>query len=186
MPTNYIKSGFSLSMNPTEYQAVELEENNYLAVEADDKAQLSYLGTPIFSDLLLKDPNGEFGLYVSTVLFDVSMSKNIIKTSIPGRKGTIKEYISDGDYVINIKGAFVNENSKQYPIDEVTEFIRLVKLPTALEVTSKLLQLYEIYNVVVDSYTLPQKAGFQNVQLFELNVISDIPIEFLANDQTIK
>lgn len=169
--------------------SAEFIDQNYepirsMSIEADDKPQLSYLGTPIFSDLMLRDKETETGLYFSTVLFDVSHQKNIVKTSIVGRSGTIKEYIADGDYVINIKGAFVSQDNN-YPLDEVTEFIRLMKLPAALECTSKLLQLFEIDDIVVESYALPQKAGYQNTQLFEINAVSDIRLEFLADDQTI-
>lgn len=173
--------GESIKTGGASFEVQPYESPRSMAIEADDKPQMSYLGTPIFSDLMISE-NDSTGLYMSTVLFDVSHEKNIIKTSIVGRSGTIKEYIADGDYVITIRGAFVSEGNN-YPLDEVTEFVRLMKLPQALNVTSKLLQLYEIDDIVIESYSLPQQEGMQNTQLFEINAVSDLPLLFLDNDQ---
>lgn len=175
--------GKEMSTGSVEYIDQSYEPVASMSIEAENP--MSYLGTPVFSDLMLSDRGTGTGLYFTTVLFDVSQQKNIIKTSIVGRRGTIKEYIADGDYVINIKGAFVSQDNN-YPLDEVTEFIRLMKLPESLDCISRLLQLFEIDEVVVESYSLPQKAGFQNTQLFEINAVSDIPLEFREDDQTIQ
>lgn len=164
------------------YQQVEAETIEHFNVEADDTAKLSWLGTPVFSDLIIKESDTGQGIYFDTVLFDVEMQKHIVKTAIQGRKGTVKEYISDGDYSITIRGAIVNPGNRNYPSGDVGAFTALMQLPQALYVVSPLLQLFEINTIVVESYRLLQKPGFQNMQLFEIDAISDEPLEsFITN-----
>src|SRR6188768_455318 len=106
----------------------------------DDQIAQSYLGTPVYSNLeFLKvsgtsrdnslDVNGqdngaEVMLRVDTVIIEVMQTKNIVITPIQGQVtggqnengklkifSTVKEYISGGDYMINISGMIVS----QYP-----------------------------------------------------------------------
>ena len=168
--------------NSGQYIVAESEVVEHFNIEADDTERLSWLGTPVFSDLLIRESETGAGMYFDTVLFDVQMQKNIVKTSVQGRRGTIKEYISDGDYVISIRGAIVNHGSHNYPSEDVGAFIELMQLPQALFIVSPLLQLFDIQSVVVEAYKMPPKAGFQNMQLFEVDAISDEPIEsFILN-----
>jgi len=144
-------------------------------------ARKSKLGTPIFSDLQFDNITWQGVEYVhdlpiDTVLFTVNQQKNIIKTSIQGRKGTVKEYISDGDYMINIKGIICGDNGV-YPQSHVDKLIQFLSLPVALPIISSYLQLFDIYNIVVDSWDMPQMEGSNSVQIFNINCISDLPVE---------
>ena len=97
----------------------------------DPTDQVSYLGTPVFSNLIF-EPNpvsgktGTFtdidgndqtfeGLRIDTVLFQVQRAKNIVKTAVQGKNGTRKEYTSDGDFEVTINGAIMSENPNTYP-----------------------------------------------------------------------
>jgi hypothetical protein len=146
-----------------------------------DATKISFLGTPVWSDLQLKWGGNE--VYFDTCLIDVTQTKNIVKTSVQGRNGTVKEYISDGDYVINIKGAIVNQG-RNYPEDQVRNLVNMMKVNKELEAVSPLLTLFGIYNLVVEDYRLPSSEGFTNTQLVEINCISDTPIELVEDDQT--
>ncbi len=155
---------------------------NEVPVSLTTKAeQKSMLGTLVFSDLLLLDPNSDTQLYIDTVLFQVTMSKNIVTTSIQGRNGTVKEYISDGDYSISMKGGLVNSLGDVYPVESVRILIELMQLPTSLNVTCPFLQLFNIYQVVINSYDVPQHEGGGNTQLFTLECLSDEPIELIVD-----
>lgn len=158
--------------------------------------QVSYLGTPVFSNLLFKpgeyknkdgDPV-EFGnilkneknefFRVDTVLIDVSQQKQIIKTNIQGVAGTVKEYISKGDYQLTIRGALVDPNGQRYPEEQVQQLKEYLEAETALEVASRFLDdIFDIQTIVIESFTFPQLEGSQNVQLFEVSAVSDDPIE---------
>jgi hypothetical protein len=159
----------------------------------DQSDQISYLGTPVFSNLIFEpDPvlntTGTFtdidgidqtfeGLRIDTVLFQIGRSKNIVKTSVQGKNGTVKEYTSDGDFQISVNGAIVSENPNKYPAADVKKFIKLMSIPESIGVTSEFLSHFGITDVVVESYGMTQNSGFLNVQPFAITLLSDTPIE---------
>lgn len=190
----YISSGFGLqNVRQVEYKAPEgglssseikynqnaLNENKVqFTVQPDTK---SMLGTLVWSDMIIRDPNSNLELYLDTVLFEVNQSKNIVTTSVQGRNGTVKEYISDGDYVISVRGALVNSLGQAYPLDAMKDLIALTDLQTELNIVSPFLQIFNIYSVVITSKSFPQREGFENSQLFTLECLSDEPIELILN-----
>lgn len=200
MPTNikdYILSRYGSGLNlylgvppyPNHKNDISMEVPEYTYSDVDpvepygiNKDKRSWLGTLVWSDMLLRYDNIE--VYFDTVLFDVSQSKNIVKTALQGRNGTVKEYICDGDYVVSIKAALVSKRSKAYPESEVRNLITLLQIPYALEVVSPLLQAFDIYNMVVEDYGLPSTNGFTNTQLVEMNCVSDVPFVMLEDDTT--
>ena len=146
----------------------------------------SEMGTPVFSNIGFLDGSftnleGERVEYeyleINTVLFTVNQSKNIIKTPIQGRNGTVKEYISDGDFDISIRGLIVSSNPNRYPKEDVNKLMKILTVQDSLEITSPFLLRLGITNIVIESYSLPESEGFQNIQAFEINAVSDEPIE---------
>ncbi len=163
--------------------AGELELVTRMDTGSDDAQRMSYLGTPVFSDLILmENEQDQSPLQIDTVLFDVAMRRNIVTTAIQGRDGTVKEYISDGDYDVTIRGMLIEQSASAYPADQVRELLRLVQVPNAIIAVSPFLQLFRIFELVVVDYRLVQREGFQNTQLFELNCLSDAPIELIEDD----
>ena len=155
------------------------------ATERDEPVGSSLLGNPVMDNL-----NIEAGTYrqdgrlisysaisIDSVVFVVSQTKEIVITKVAGRAGSVKEYISEGDYQIQIQGAIVSPHQGVYPQDEVDNFIQVLKSPVALGVVSKFLQLFNINDLVITDYGLPQQKGYENVQLFQINALSDIAIE---------
>lgn len=154
-------------------------------------AKPSALGTPVISNLSIKpgsytDIYGNIIYYpdvfsnsisknfeIDTVLFNINQSRNIVKTPIQGLDGTVKEYISDGDYIINIKGIIQGANGI-YPFDDVNNFISICQAKCALNIVSDYLMSLGISNIVIESYSLPQDMGSQSQQVFELNCLSDV------------
>jgi len=148
----------------------ELKRNNNVAVGT--------FGTPIWDNLILEHGNGGKNLRIDMVLIDVSMTKNIVKTAIQGMSGTVKEYISDGDYTLNIKGALFGEDNL-YPEDDVLNLIEICKRQEAIPVLCGFLQHMDIDSIVIESYSLEAKEAQGNVQFFEINAVSDTPIELV-------
>lgn len=154
----------------------------------DDAQRTSMLGTPVWSNLEIKPfrydtIEGETieiknGIVIDTVLMSVSQSKNIVTTPIQGRNGTVKEYISDGDYQIDISGMIVSEDRK-YPESEVNELVQILKSPVAINMISEFLNWFDIHDVVVESFTFPQTEGVRNAQTFTISCISDTPVELI-------
>lgn len=156
-----------------------LEQGN---VPQSDK--VSYLGTPVFGAIVLKYEPLNLQLELQTVLSEVSMTKNIVKTSMQGVDGTVKEYISDGDYEVTIRGAIVAEDNL-FPEDDIKLLHQLCLVKDALIVESEFLQLFDIYNLVIESYSFPEEEGYLNMQFFELQCVSDKPIELIIEDETL-
>jgi hypothetical protein len=145
----------------------------------------SSLGTPVYTDLVF-----EAGQYIDennnqqsfdqikmvTVIVTISQTKNIVKTSIQGRPGTIKEYIGMGDYLISINGVITGPNG-HYPREEVQALKNMLVAPMAIKVTSWYLQLWDIDNIVVDDFGINQEEGGYSYQPFSISASSDTDVQ---------
>lgn len=173
-------NGKALEHQAKDYQFQQWSDNPVKMDNAPDgQVVKGWLGTPVWSDIILK--GGDITLQLLTVLCVVNMQKNIVKTVIQGRNGTVKEYISDGDYQIQIVGGFFDQQKDRYPIEKVQDLITICKLSEAVEVYSPFLQLFNIYEIVIESYEIPQDKGKQNSQLFNLKCVSDEPLPLTLN-----
>lgn len=155
---------------------------------------LSELGTPVYSQitfgLSIGSNNEETTTYIGfdglthalpiitfqAILISVSFPRNIVKTAIQGKNGTVKEYIGEGDATISFRGVITGANG-HYPKDEVNALKMLIKAPISVPVISDYLNNLDIYNVVFDDRSLEQEEGGYSYQTFTLNAISDVPID---------
>ena len=188
----------------TEHGVANIEE---LQEEAD---ATSYLGTPILDPFTfgggnffaLDDINREnpipfpddrgadgLGLFIPNMIIEVNQTKNIITTPIQGRDGTVKEFISRGDYLITLSGIITGQMDEQtgeirdignvYPTADVQKLITICEVPDSLSVTSEFLGFFlkEDSRIVITDYNIPQQIGVRNFQTFTINMLSDTPIE---------
>lgn len=135
-----------------------------------------WLGRTAMTDMVVKMP-GEGELLINDVVMNVSLQKEIVKTSIIGRKGSIKEYITDGDYQISMSVGIMAVNDRgeiidQYPERAVTQLREILERPEALEVNSGFLDLFNINKIVVTNMTVKQMTH-SNRQVIEITAISD-------------
>jgi Domain of unknown function (DUF6046) len=142
------------------------------------------LGTPIFSNLEIQGGSytDEFGkqvtfagITIDTILYTVNQSKEIVKTIMQGRPGSVKEYICDGDYNILISGIITGGNGL-HPYDAVSQLKAILDAPVALNINSKYLQNLGIYSIVVEDYTIGQSVGSMGQQPFNITAVSDVPV----------
>lgn len=164
------------------------------SIKEEPVSMSDFLGTPIMSNITFGNPgpdpknpitnyyidlNGNQIPYepltLDLVLLTVSNDKNIIKTVIQGRNGTVKEYISDGDYQIELKGIISNKDNV-YPKETIQKLINILKIPSEIPVISDYLQLFGINYVVIVPSNFPQIEGFRNQQEFTITMLSDEPI----------
>jgi hypothetical protein len=146
----------------------------------------SPLGTPVYCNIeFLTDSyetnvKGQFRdtprLVYEAVLITVSQAKKIIRTEIQGRNGTVKEYIGQDDYQVQINGIITGPNG-HYPVDEVAFLKQMLDAPIPIPVVSTYLNNLGINLLVVDSYELAQEAGGYSYQTFSISCLSDIPQE---------
>jgi hypothetical protein len=158
-------------------------DNMPTQIEKDSPLYNSYLGTNILSDLNLKDKESDFQIIVDTALFNVTQNKHIITTPIQGRDGTVKEYISLGDYKISIKGVLSGANGV-YPKESKTinnctvkDMLQMCVINKALRINSWYLTQFNIFDLVITDFTLGQTEGEYSVQYFEIQALSDTPFE---------
>jgi len=147
---------------------------------------LSMLGTPVFSQLLFSDvlddrfPNQEKILKhiypVDACLFTVNQAKNIVKTQIQGQNGTIKEFINQGDFTIEIKGLICSTKQNLYPFNEVENLKNFLIQNKELNIEVPFLaDMFDIHTIVIESYSFPQGEGEIAMQPFTIQAISDVP-----------
>ncbi len=204
--------------------AHQKQSRGYDTVEADlaaaSKAEGgdSMFGTPVFGQIVFEagqydDPAAAVGadateydgIKVQSVLAEMNQTKNIITTSIQGRNGTVKEYISDSDYSLTLTGLLVGENrgilrgksadvaganianiGNLPPTLDRNRLIAILKVPAAIRITSTFINAFidgdgiagPSNDWVVMSYSFPQERGVYNAQVFQINLLSDFPVGF--------
>jgi hypothetical protein len=119
---------------------------------------------------------------IGTVLCEVNQPRNIVKTAIAGRDGTVKEYIGKGDYEVNIRGVLVSLYQNVPPKDALTNLLGFCDAPVEFNVTSSFLAYFGIYTMVCDDYAFKQIEGSRNMIGFQMRCLSDYPYEIKGND----
>lgn len=139
----------------------------------------SRFGTFIYESLELRDESGEvIYQFPDQVLIEmVEGRKNIVRTQIQGRDGTVKEYIGMDDYVIRIMGVINNRESKDYPEDLVADLVRVYERKESLRIDGSNLCVFGIHQIVLFDLQLSRKPGHPSQQPFVLEAYSDEPVE---------
>lgn len=169
--------------------------NSVFEEENFDKTSL--FGTPVFSNFEIKageytDLEGNIiqfeGIRIDNIMFDVTQERNIVRTQISGRNGTIKQFISDGDLVINCSGELTGRTVQENngfslswligaPEEEVRKLKAITSVPREIEVISEFLDFFNVTTVVISQPSFSQKEGSREGILFQMQMYSDTPIE---------
>ena len=124
-----------------------------------------------------------YGLTLLDPLVTVGEPFNVVKTAITGRRGTVKEYIGKGDYGVTIRGILATDihdaDRQAYPRQQVRELEQLANLGVAVPVSGWLHEVFGISNLVVENVRYEALPGFTNLQAYELECVSDEPIELV-------
>jgi len=154
-------------------------------IVTEDQVGRSYLGTPVIDNLefpagAYTDLDGNTITYgavvIDTVIFEVSKPRHIVKTSIQGRNGDVKEYISDGDYIITCRGIISNKDNV-IPESQIRAFVQVMEVPQQLPVVSLFLNdMFEIFNIVIERWNVMQADGKRNEVPFSFTASSDVDL----------
>ncbi|MBP1637451.1 MAG: hypothetical protein H6Q18_240, partial [Bacteroidetes bacterium] len=127
---------------------------------------------------LIKSDGKKFMLQ-NTVSSIVS-KKTIVETQLVNQQGSVKEEISIDDWEINVKGIIISPDM-DYPDQQVLELRQLYKTSESLEIenarTSLLFEDNE--KVVLKNLKFPEVKGFENMQAFECDLVSDIEFKLI-------
>lgn len=144
-------------------------------------------GQTWLTSLAIKHGDKEF--IFNECLISLNMEKNIVTTALQGRNGTIKEYVSDGDYNISIDAGVstytIEQNGEyniDYPKDAVKELKDILSLPETLEVQSDFLEIFGIKSAVVKAFSLQQETH-SNRQSINIQMLSDEPYEIKLKEE---
>ncbi len=167
----------------------------------------SYLGTPIVSNVVFSVLNQDYltpgydfednkRLELNDMLVTVSQSKNIVKTQLVrpqgytdqttqaessqrnwGYVGTVKEYISMGDYNIRLQGYIVGEEINVYPKDLHEKLVYYLEYPGSFMISGKFLRYYDFTQVIVSNYNFSEQRGYSNQTPVVINLLSDDYVE---------
>jgi len=152
----------------------------------------SLFGTPIYDIVTFQafSYTDENGTEVNNAAFDLELAiieiykpRNIVKTQVMGRNGTIKEYMSDDDYQINITGTFLNKYAYRSPEELMRYFDQITKAPIELKVVSNFLSYFDIYTLVIENSKIKQREGSRNIVDYELQCCSETPFEIKAESE---
>jgi hypothetical protein len=145
-----------------------------------DTQRMSVLGTPIFSDMILQ--YRETKLVLDLVLLEVTQKKTIVSTSIVGRDGSVKEFINNADYSINIKGSLFSNMPNVVPEEELKKLKEIVAINDTIRVISPFLDLFDVRNIVVSMSKINQLEGKSNIINFDITCESDLELSILVNE----
>lgn len=124
-------------------------------------------------------------LEISDAVAAVSRERRIVSTALTGRDGTVKEYINEGDWSVNIvigvqtvrDGVIADD----YPTEELRQLRDFLDEKKPLEVYSAFLDIFDITKVVVKSYSVSQ-ATEANYQAVSISAVSDEDYEIYGNE----
>lgn len=173
---------------PTTGLSQQQQEFELAELESPQKA----FGQPIFDNIFIEAVNyiepqtnqrrSIRQQYLSTALIEVNLPKNIVKTQVQGRNGTVKEYISNDDYQITINGAVISPYPDVPPSQEVQVLRELAEAPVSVQMYSNFLGYFKIVTVVIESFTARQIEGTRNAIGFTMQCVSDEPFEIQYTD----
>ena len=107
-------------------------------------------------------------------VMSVTGKKNIIETPLIGRKGSVKELISMGDYKISI-AAFLQGEDGQYPEEKITRLREIININETIELISAFtdLLLDSEDKVVITDSSFPPTPGVEDGQAAKLELVTD-------------
>ena len=171
-----------------------IEFQNIKTLEIDVSSLKSSLGTQVLSPITFlggsykerldngQITNSDYDEFMlpPTSTVEVGFLKTVVKTPLRGGRGTFKEMIGEADARVRIRGILLGEDSKR-PEQGIRSLYELNKVPSELSVVCDYLSWLGIDYLVIESLNFPDLQGKPNMQPFELNCISDKPIQLILN-----
>ncbi|WP_440132751.1 DUF6046 domain-containing protein [Chitinophaga sancti] len=146
---------------------------------ANNKRGTSYYGNASYNtSYFMAVKIGTLELYNPVI--SISSKKTIVQTPLVYRSGSVKELVSKDDFKINIKGIIIRDDNI-FPDNEISELVDLYNRNAALPIYCALTSLVfsEGETVVITDLSFPATPGTQNIQAYEMNLISDL--KFILN-----
>lgn len=139
----------------------------------------------VLTELTLRKEDGET-LVVNDAIVSVTQGKHIVRTTLVGLNGTIKEYICDGDFDISISVGIVAVDAggqivDEYPEEGVRKVKEFLSENKAVEISSVFLSIFGIDRMVVTRFSLKQETA-SNRQTIDVRALSDEDYMIKSNE----
>lgn len=126
-------------------------------------------------------------VFPAATVVEFRARKKIVKTDITGRKGSIKELISDGDWDITIR-SIVTEgsvngwslDSDNYPYNDIELIRAIYDVGAELQVVGDIFTTLGIENIVMEEIELPKMQEYPNVQPVIIKCSSESAVELVV------
>lgn len=143
-----------------------------------------WLGAYTLCPLLLRLEDGA-EMSIPDAVVAMTRTKQIVTTQVVGMVGTVKEYVSDGDFDINIavgiQGVEDGKVANVYPEEGLRELRKFLEVDKPISVQSAFFDLFEINRLVIKSYSLTQ-ATESNYQELTISALSDNEYNVFSTD----
>ena len=124
-------------------------------------------------------------LLLPDAVVSLTRTKQITTTQVVGMEGTVKEYISNGDYEltiqVGIQGTAEGRLADVYPEYALRELRRYLDVNKPIEVQSVFLDIYEINRLVIKSFSITQMTE-SNYQELSITALSDNEYNVYSTD----
>lgn len=185
---NAIKTVFlKTSKQPTQYSADIPDGHSLLGTPIYDRVTFygnGPGGSIMYYDIATKKPVVVPKLNIDIALINVTKVIQVVKTNVAGANGTVKQYISLGDYQVSINGVFTSEVPDTRPEDVLRQLNLLTSCPTEVQVGSHFLSTFGITCVVFDGeQNFNMEESQRDVQRFTLNCLSETPFLIKVQQQ---
>lgn len=182
-----IKPLFYRGGDPLEKHAANYPEGQPADVEKFDTypdgiQKMSMLGTPVFSDIVLRSPDGRLKIELDAALCEVTQKNVIVTTKIIGRNGSVKEYINSDDYQLKIKGILFENERDVAPMPAIKALDNMGKINDSVAIVSPFLDVFGIRNIVITEIKTDQIEGKLNCVKYEITAMSDMDLSIIVND----
>ncbi len=142
-----------------------------------------FLGVEIWLPTkLIDDNNITHYLPYSTV--SITGASSWVKTPLAERRGSVKELFSVDDYMITIKGFFIDKDRRLFPENDLSQLKYIHEKGRAMQIKNALIEsfLEESDKVVLESFDLPEvHGGRKDMRPFTMKLASDSVFELKWN-----
>lgn len=139
-------------------------------------------GRFVYCPVTFRTRDGRTIEYVDAIV-SVTKQKIIQTTQVVGMTGTIKEYISSGDYEISMYIGLYSDVafSDEYPESAVRELVGILESDSEIGVQSAFLDLFDINRIVIKNYYLLQQTDSSRQEV-SLSALSDDEYNVYSTD----
>jgi len=142
----------------------------------------SKLGTPIYDRyVILTDVVKDTNLLIEHIIINTKKSRTIVKTPIYGRDDTIKEFITNGDVEITMRGGFFGTTPNNRNTEDIVTLKTLSSIGRSIEISNTFLNDIGVNNIVIESINLSESDKYANAIFYEINALSDSPEKFISS-----